>query len=136
VQWQQGQAEATNLPPASFDLVTASLLLRETPPSAARAILRECFRLLRPGGQVIVLDANQKALRQAQWLTEIVAQPDMRAYASESIEAWMGAAGFEAVQTQDLWLIHQVTKGIKPTRIGEPIFRDIQEVEVIDAIPV
>lgn len=26
----------------------------------------------------------------------------------------MGKAGFEAVQTDDLWLIHQVTRGVKP----------------------
>jgi len=35
-------------------------------------------------------------------------------FAAESADAWMGAAGFEVVQTQDLWWIHQVTRGVKP----------------------
>lgn len=112
--WRHGNAEATALPDASFDLVTASLLFHETPPSVSQSILRECFRLLAPGGEVLILDGNQKTIRQVDWLTEVFEEPYIKDYAAGSVDAWMGAVGFEAVQTKDLFLIHQVTHGMKP----------------------
>lgn len=114
IQWCHGNAQAAGFPDASFELVTASLLFHETPPTVSQSILREAFRLLAAGGEVLILDGNQKTLCQADWLTEIFEEPYIKEYAAGSVDAWMGAAGFEAVQTQDLWWIHQVTKGIKP----------------------
>ncbi|MBE9125653.1 MULTISPECIES: class I SAM-dependent methyltransferase [unclassified Coleofasciculus] len=114
IQWCHGKAEETGFPDASFDLVTASLLFHETPPTIAKSILQECFRLLKAGGQVLILDGNQKTLRQTTWLSEVFEEPYIKAYAADSVEAWLGAAGFEAVQTQDWWLVHQVTQGMKP----------------------
>jgi ubiquinone/menaquinone biosynthesis C-methylase UbiE len=114
IQWRHGNAEATNLPDASFDVVTMSLLFHETPPTVSQSILRECFRLLVPGGEVLILDGNQKTLRQVDWLTQVFEEPYIKDYAAASVDAWMGTAGFEAVQTKDLFWIHQVTHGIKP----------------------
>jgi ubiquinone/menaquinone biosynthesis C-methylase UbiE len=114
IQWQHGNAQKTNFKEASFDLVTASLLFHETPPEISRLILRECFRLTKPGGQVIVLDGNQKTLRHTEWLTNIFEEPYIKAYAAGSLDDWMGSAGYEAVETEDLWWVHQVTRGIKP----------------------
>ncbi|TAF51986.1 MAG: class I SAM-dependent methyltransferase [Oscillatoriales cyanobacterium] len=85
IDWLHGNAESVAFADASFDLVAASLLFHETPPAVSRAILRESFRLLKVGGQVAILD-----------------------------DAWAGAAGFAAVQTQDHWWVHQVTQGVKP----------------------
>jgi ubiquinone/menaquinone biosynthesis C-methylase UbiE len=120
IQWRHGNAEETGFPDASFDLVTASLLFHETPPTAAKSILRECFRLLMPGTEVLILDGNQKTLRQVDWLTEVFEEPYIKDYAAQSVDAWMGAAGFEAVQTHDVWWVHQVTQGIKPIRADNP----------------
>ncbi|MBD2016511.1 methyltransferase domain-containing protein [Microcoleus sp. FACHB-53] len=117
IEWRHGNAEETGLPDASFDLVTASLLFHETPPTVAKTILRESFRLLIPGGEVLILDGNQKTLRQVDWLTEVFEEPYIKDYATESVEAGMGAAGFQAVQTHDHWWMHQVTHGIKPTPV-------------------
>ncbi len=114
IQWRHGNAEETGFPDASFDLVTASLLFHETPPTASKSILRECFRLLTAGGEVLILDGNQKTLRQVDWLTEVFEEPYIKDYAAGSVDAWMGAAGFEVVQTKDLFWIHQVTQGMKP----------------------
>lgn len=114
IQWRHGNAEETGLPDASFDLVTASLLFHETPSAVAKTILQESFRLLMPGGEVLILDGNQKTLRQVNWLTEVFEEPYIKDYASQSVEAGMGAAGFEAVQTYDHWWMHQVTQGMKP----------------------
>jgi ubiquinone/menaquinone biosynthesis C-methylase UbiE len=118
IQWRHAKAEQTELPAASVDLVTISLLFHETPPAIARAILQESYRLLTTGGEAIVLDGNQRLLRQTEWLTQIFEEPYIQDYAVESVDAWMGAAGFGAIQTQDVFWINQVTRGVKP--IGDP----------------
>jgi ubiquinone/menaquinone biosynthesis C-methylase UbiE len=114
LQWHQGNAEETGFPDNSFDLVTASLLLHQTPTPATKSILRECFRLLVPGGEILILDANQKTLHPVEWLTEFFEEPYIKDYLAGSVEAWVDATGFKAVQTKDLFLVHQVTHGIKP----------------------
>jgi ubiquinone/menaquinone biosynthesis C-methylase UbiE len=114
ITWRHGNAEKTVFKDASFDLVTASLLFHETPPTVAQAILHESFRLLVEGGQILILDGNQKTLRQLEWLNDVFEEPYIRDYAAGSVDGSMGAAGFAAVQTQDIWWINQVTSGVKP----------------------
>ena len=114
IRWRHGNAEHTGFPDASFDLVTASLLFHETPPAVTQAILLECFRLLTVGGEVLILDGSQKTLRNLDWLNNIFEEPYIRDFAAGSVDAWMGKAGFEAVQTDEIWGIHQVTRGVKP----------------------
>ncbi len=112
--WRHGNAEKTGLSDATFDLVTAALLFHEIPDAVSLAILRESFRLLVTGGQVLIQDGNQKTLRQLEWLNNLFEEPYIREYANGSVDANMGAAGFEAVRTQEVWWINQVTSGIKP----------------------
>lgn len=114
IQFQQGNAEQTHFPDHSFDLVTASLLFHETPPDVSCCILRECFRLLIAGGEVLVLDGNQNTLRHTEWLNEVFEEPYIKAYAAGSVDAWMGAAGFGDVRTEEVWWLNQVTRGVKP----------------------
>ncbi len=119
IHWQHGNAETTNFPEAHFDLVTASLLFHETPSVVCQSVLRESFRLLVAGGQVLILDGNQNTLRQLHWLNDIFEEPYIREYAADNLDARMGAAGFEAVRTQDVWWINQVTSGIKPIPVTD-----------------
>ncbi|MFP5273348.1 class I SAM-dependent methyltransferase [Coleofasciculus sp.] len=132
IQWRHGKAEETGLPEASFDLVTASLLFHETPPAVAKSILRESFRLLKGGGQVLILNANQRTLRQVNWLTEVFEEPYIKAYATDSVDAWMGSAGFEAVQTQDVWWLNQVTQGMKPLPVKGQVYQRTQRRTIDD----
>lgn len=60
-QWLHAAAEATGLPDASFDLVSAFLIFHELPQSAAIDILREARRLLRPGGHFAMMDMNPRS---------------------------------------------------------------------------
>lgn len=117
IQWRHGNAEHTGFPDASFDLVTASLLFHETPPAVTQAILYESFRLLTFGGEVLILDGSQKTLRNLDWLNNVFEEPYIRDFAAGSVDAWMGKAGFEAVQTDEIWGIHQVTRGVKPLNV-------------------
>ena len=113
IQWIHGLAEATTFADGEFDLITASLLFHETPPNIARAILKEGFRLLKSGGQVIILDGHQKTLRHTEWLTDIFEEPYIQDYASGSVDAWLGAAGFSEIRTEDVWWTNQISQGVK-----------------------
>lgn len=61
INWRHATAESTGLPDASFDLVSAFLLFHELPQKAAREILCEARRLLRPGGYLTIMDMNPKS---------------------------------------------------------------------------
>jgi ubiquinone/menaquinone biosynthesis C-methylase UbiE len=124
--WRHGLAEATGLASEKFDLVTIGLLFHETPPAIAQAILQEAYRLLRTGGEILILDGNQRMLRQSGWLTNIFEEPYIQDYAQGSLEAWMGAAGFGAVRSQDVWFVHQLAHGVKGIndKVQKPVFGD------------
>ena len=113
IQWVHGMAEATKFADGEFDVVTASLLLHETPPSVSQAVLHEAYRLLKPGGKVIILDGHQKTLRNTTWLTDIFEEPYIKEYAAGSVDAWLGKAGFSQVLTEDVWWTNQLSTGIK-----------------------
>lgn len=114
IDWKQGLAEKTGFEDSSFDLVTVSMLLHETPPHISQLILRECFRLLKPEGQLIILDGNQQRLRHADWLIKMFQEPYSKVYAAESVDDWLSLAGFRSIQTKPVGWIHQVTRGFKP----------------------
>jgi hypothetical protein len=95
--------------------------------------LQESFRLLTVGGEVLILDGNQKTLRHLEWLNNVFEEPYIREFTDGSVDAWMGRAGFAAVQTQDFWVIHQVTRGVKPLKEGSGI-RGSQSVAEVPSV--
>ena len=61
IKWVHAAAESTNLPNNSFDLVSACLMFHELPTDAAKAIIAEACRLLRPGGYLTIMDMNPQS---------------------------------------------------------------------------
>lgn len=59
IDYVRANAEATGLPDASFDIVTAIYLFHELPPKARRNVAAEAARLLKPGGVFILVDTIQ-----------------------------------------------------------------------------
>ena len=119
VTFRHGNAMATGLPAAAFDVVCATLLFHETPPAVAKTILAEAFRLLTPGGQLLVLDGNQRTLRATDWLSTIFEEPFIRDYSQGNVDAWLGYAGFEAVRTKDVFWLNQLSSARKPLPVAE-----------------
>ena len=113
IEWIHGTAETTRFADGEFDVVTASLLFHETPPNISQAVLKEAYRLLKPGGQVIILDGHQKTLRNTTWLSDIFEEPYIKEYAAGSVDAWLGQAGFDRVLTEDVWWTNQLSTGVK-----------------------
>jgi ubiquinone/menaquinone biosynthesis C-methylase UbiE len=61
INWVHGKAESTNLPDASFDLVSIFLMCHELPQAPTRQIFAEAKRLLRPGGHLAIMDMNPQS---------------------------------------------------------------------------
>ena len=57
VHFSQQNAEHTDFPDGHFDLITSHLMFHETSVKASRAIIKECHRLLAPGGVMLHADA-------------------------------------------------------------------------------
>ncbi|MCT7983259.1 class I SAM-dependent methyltransferase [Laspinema sp. A4] len=57
VHFSQQNAEKTNFADQSFDLVVSHILFHEIPVPALRNVLRECYRLLTPGGMMVHIEA-------------------------------------------------------------------------------
>ena len=59
IHFSQQSAEHTKFKDASFDLITSNILAHETSTKAWPAIIKECHRLLKPGGVMIHADLPQ-----------------------------------------------------------------------------
>ncbi len=53
VHFSQQNAECTQFETGSFDLVVSHILLHETSSSAIKNVIKECYRLLKPGGWML-----------------------------------------------------------------------------------
>ncbi|PSN11739.1 SAM-dependent methyltransferase [filamentous cyanobacterium CCT1] len=100
ITWHHAAGEATGLPAASCDLVSACLIFHELPQSAAVAIVHEARRLLRPGGHLAIMDMNPRSPA-IQNLPPFVftllksTEPYLDDYFTLDLEAAFAAAGFE-----------------------------------------
>jgi SAM-dependent methyltransferase len=100
VHFHQQNAERTNFPDASFDVVYSRILMHETSAEATPRIFAECHRLLRPGGVMFHSDAPQfdeldgytASLRD--WDTRFNNEPYMEGYYALPLEELFVAAGF------------------------------------------
>ena len=59
VHFSQQNAEHTDFADESFDLIVSHILLHETSSAAIRAVMRECHRLLKPGGLMLHQEVPQ-----------------------------------------------------------------------------
>jgi len=67
IHFSQQNAEATDFEDGYFDLVTSSALMHETSAKGMRAIMKECFRLLRPGGVMCHVDVPPRHEHLSLW---------------------------------------------------------------------
>jgi ubiquinone/menaquinone biosynthesis C-methylase UbiE len=99
INWRHAAAESTGLPDASFDLISAFLLFHELPQDAAKQILCEVRRLLRPGGYLTIMDMNPKSEVYAKMPPYILTllkstEPYLDEYFTLDIEQALVDAGF------------------------------------------
>ena len=116
--WVHGLGEATRLADGSVDLYAASFLFHELPQDATAAVLREAFRVLRPGGVFALTDNNPRSeviqrLPPALFTLMKSTEPHSDEYYVMDTESAMRAAGFDAVVTVPTDPRHRTVMGLK-----------------------
>lgn len=105
---KQRDALATGEADASFDGVITYALHHELPPKINAGLLREMFRILKPGGDIVISDPppfRAVDLFQAvvlDWDTDYREEPFFSAVLLSSLDDQLRAAGFEAVESYPL----------------------------------
>ncbi|GFP78762.1 demethylmenaquinone methyltransferase [Phtheirospermum japonicum] len=104
IRWVHGNGENTGLPSKSFDLVSIAYVFHECPERAIINMVKEAFRLLRPGGTLAVTDNSPKS-KILQELSPVLftlmksTEPFLDEYYLTDLEGTMKQVGFVHVQT-------------------------------------
>ncbi|WCJ30940.1 Demethylmenaquinone methyltransferase [Euphorbia peplus] len=104
IRWVHANGENTGLPSKSYDLVSVAYVFHECPERAIIGILREAFRLLRPGGTIALTDQAPKS-KILQELSPVLftlmksTEPFLDEYYTTDLEGRMKEAGFVNIQS-------------------------------------
>jgi ubiquinone/menaquinone biosynthesis C-methylase UbiE len=98
-----GNAESLPVPDESQDAVTSIFMFHELPPKVRRIVLRECARVLKPGGRLVLVDSLQRGDRpDYEGLLELFPQnyhePYYASYTSEDFAALAAGCGLTHIR--------------------------------------
>ncbi|CAM3225003.1 class I SAM-dependent methyltransferase [Nocardioides dubius] len=122
IDWVQAPAEQTGLEPGSADLVASYTLMHEVPAEVNREIVAEMFRLLEPGGDLLISEIapyeHQSAFRAVvlDWETENRGEPYWREVMAMDLPAVLAEAGFTDIESYGVGggVYPWVTRATKP----------------------
>ncbi|GIL77539.1 hypothetical protein Vretimale_2936 [Volvox reticuliferus] len=113
-------AESTGLPSGSQDLVSMCLVCHELPQAATKDIMREAFRLLRPGGVMAIMEMNpQSAVYQRIFGNPLAytafksTEPWLQEYIVLDMPGALREAGFGQVRTRESTPRHKTVVALK-----------------------
>lgn len=119
-QFKLGVIERLPFEDASFEVVLSSLMLHHLPSEVKRAGLQEVYRVLKPGGRLVVVDIDRPA--NAWWwllVWPLLLSPMTRGNLRGAIPGYLQAAGFTAVTAQGHWLqLLGFWRALKPEQSG------------------
>ena len=114
----QGNAESMPFAEGSMQGVTCVFLMHELPGEARQAVIEDCFRVLEPGGVLVLADSVQLA-DSPQFevamdnFRRMFHEPYYRDYIGDDIDARLSAAGFSGIRGQS-HLMTRVWTATKP----------------------
>lgn len=101
VHFSQQNAEGTDFPDGHFDLIVSSFFFHELPLKATQRILKECHRLLSPGGLMVQMELPNESSVSAyenffwNWDTSHNAEPYYTTYRAQEPVELCAEAGFD-----------------------------------------
>ncbi len=114
----QGNAEGLPFADGTFQAVSCVFLFHELPAQARQNVLAECFRVLEPGGVLVLADSVQLAdspqfTPALENFRRVFHEPFYRDYIGDDIDGRLRQAGFASVQAESHFMT-RVWRAIRP----------------------
>lgn len=102
VEFRVDLIEALSFPDDHFDVVLSSLMMHHLPDDLKRKGLAEVYRVLKPGGHVVIVDMKRPVSLHDRLMTRLLLHGKMDTGAQD-LPALVKAAGFTQIETRDAW---------------------------------
>ena len=117
----EGVAEALDAPDAAYDVVVSSLMIHHLPETVRPRAIREMFRVLRPGGSVLIAEFRPpSSLLGRRMITRLTGHGAMAENRVDLLEPMIREAGFEQVRSGELRPWTYYVQAQKPPGGPEP----------------
>ncbi|MEU8246304.1 methyltransferase domain-containing protein [Nonomuraea sp. NPDC048916] len=112
--YQVGEGQDLPFPDASFDVLVSTLAVHHMPSSARALAVQEMFRVLRPGGRLLIAEFHPPANRLAAHLMSVLVGPAMRPSMPELLAELVPAAGFQVKDEGRVKPLMYYIKAVRP----------------------
>lgn len=115
--FSEGTAEALDAPDGAYDVVVSSLMIHHLPEAQRPQAIREMFRLLRPGGRVLIAEFRPPVSRVGRHLIGATMGPAMENNRADLLEPMGREAGFEHVCSGDVLPWIRYMQAVRPSSV-------------------
>ncbi|TMS00618.1 class I SAM-dependent methyltransferase [Nonomuraea basaltis] len=109
-----GEGQRLPFPDDSFDLVVSSLAVHHMPADARPEAMRQMFRVLRPGGRLLIAEFRPPVNRLARHIVGVLSGPAMRHDPRDLLGTMIPDAGFEVESEGDLPYLLYYVRATRP----------------------
>jgi ubiquinone/menaquinone biosynthesis C-methylase UbiE len=113
--FSDGIAEALDAPDGSYDVVVSSLMIHHLPEDVRPQAIGEMFRVLRPGGSLLIAEFRPPASRIGRRLIGSLHSPAMAENRVDLLAPMVREAGLEQLRSGDLRPSTHYVKAVKPS---------------------